>query len=184
MALEEVVVKVVLGYRVRNGLVWRRGPRECEGREPVGWRMVAEIAALARTARRRSESGGRASTRSPASIVGHEGGMIGAEYLWGLRRRMRRVLAGCRRLIVGGGNRDLMRAGLGDWMEFDCEGRESDTVLVAAGILVLGRHTRTVAAHFEADTGALGCESLWVSVKSRSSKKWILPGGAPLGPGV
>ena len=35
-ALEAALVKVVLGCIVRNGLVWKEGPRECEGKELVG----------------------------------------------------------------------------------------------------------------------------------------------------
>ena len=100
------------------------------------------------------------STRSRASIVVCEVGMIGAGCLWGLRRKRRRVLADCRRLIVGGGNRNLMRLGPGYRMVFGCEDRESDVVVAAAGTVVLDRHMDPVAAHFEVDTVALGCESL------------------------
>lgn len=45
-------MKVVLGCMVRNGLVLKEGPQECEGKELVGWRMLVEIAALAHTVRR------------------------------------------------------------------------------------------------------------------------------------
>lgn len=92
--------------------------------------------------------------------------MIEAGYLWGLRRKMRRVLVGCRRLIVGGGNRDLMMADLGYRMVFGCENPGLDTVVAAAGMVVLGRHIRTVAAHFEVDTVALACESLSLLVET------------------
>lgn len=86
--------------------------------------------------------------------------MIGAGCLWGLRRKMRRALADCRRLIVGGGNRDLMRVDPGYRMVFGCEDRELDIVIAVAGMVVLDRHMKTVGAHSELDTAALGCVSL------------------------
>lgn len=100
------------------------------------------------------------SIRFRASIVGFEVGMLVAGCLWGLRRKMRRVLADCRRLIVGGGNRGLMRAGPDYRMVFGCENRELDIVIAAVGTAVLERHMKTVAARFGVDTVALACESL------------------------
>lgn len=102
------------------------------------------------------------STRSRPLIVVCELGMIGAECLWGLRRKMRRVLADCRTWIVGGGNRNLMGAGPGYQMLFGYEDCELDIVLAAAGMVVLDRHMKMVAARFELGTAALGCESLWL----------------------
>ena len=100
------------------------------------------------------------STRSPPSILAYEVGMIGADCLSGLHRKMRRVLAGCRRLIVGGANRDLMTADPGYWMVFGREDREMHIVVAAAGMVLLDCHMKMVAAHFEVDTVALGYESL------------------------
>lgn len=122
--------------------------------------MVVEIAALAHRARLLLESGVMVSTRFRASIVGYEVGMIGAGCLWGLRRKMRKALADCHRLIVGGGNRGLRRAGPGYRMVFDCEDPELDIVLAAAGMVVLDQHMKKVGVHFEVETVALECESL------------------------
>lgn len=58
---------------------------------------------------------------------------------------------------------DLTRADAGCLMVFDCGDPEVDIVVVAAaaaGMVVLDRHMRTVAVHFEVDTVALECESL------------------------
>ena len=93
-------------------------------------------------------------------MVACEVGTIGAEFLWGLRRKMRRVLAGCHTLIVGGANSGLMRADRGCWMVFDREDPELNIVVAAAEMVALDRHMERVAAHFEVDTVALGCESL------------------------
>ena len=41
-----------------------------------------------------------------------------------------------------------------------CENRDLGIVVDAIGVLVLERHMKMVAVHFEADTVALGCESL------------------------
>ena len=100
------------------------------------------------------------STRSQASIVGYEVDMGGADCLWGLRRKMRKALADCHRLTVGGGNRGLRRADPGYRMVFDCEDPEFDIVVAAAGMVVLDQHTRTVGIHFEVEIVALGCEIL------------------------
>ena len=112
--------------------------------------------------------------------------MFGAGCLWGLRRKMKIILVGCRTLIVVGGSKDLMRADV-DWPTLsECEDREMDIVAVAAGERVaLDRHMRMVAAHFEVDTVLLEGESLllWVS-KMEFLGSCSLPGGAPLGPGV
>lgn len=54
---------------------------------------------------------------------------------------------------------DLTRADAGCLMVFDCGDPEVD-IVVAAGMVVLDRHMRTVAVHFEVDTVALECESL------------------------
>ena len=56
MALEEVLVKVVLGYTPRNGSASREGPPASEGMELAGWRILLEaleMLAFAHTARRR-----------------------------------------------------------------------------------------------------------------------------------
>ena len=45
-------------------------------------------------------------------------------------------------------------------MVFGCEDRDLDIVVDAVGVRVLERHMKMVAVHFEADTVALGCESL------------------------
>lgn len=55
---------------------------------------------------------------------------------------------------------DLTRADAGWLMLSGCGGRGADIVLAAAGVVVLGRHMKTVAVHFEVDTAVLGCESL------------------------
>lgn len=86
--------------------------------------------------------------------------MTGVGYLWGLRRKTMRVLAGYRMWIVGGGNRDLMRADLGYRKVFGYAHREVDTVVAAAGMVVVDRRMKMVEAHFEVDTAALGCENL------------------------
>lgn len=98
--------------------------------------------------------------RSRASIVGYELGMLGAGCLRSLRRKMRKVLAGCRRLIAGGGNRGLMRAEPGYRMVFGCEHLELDTALAAAAMVMLDRHMKTVEVHFGVDTVVWGYESL------------------------
>lgn len=104
-------------------------------------------------------------THFQASIVAYEVGMSAAEYLWGLHTRMRIVLVGCRTSIAVGESRDLMRAGAGYLTVSGCEDPEVDIVVVvvvvaAAETVVLGRHMRKVAAHFEVDTVALVRESL------------------------
>ena len=71
-------------------------------------------------------------TRSQASVVGHELGMFGAECRWGLRRRMRITLAGCRTLIAVDGSRGLMMAGGECPTLSGCESPEVDTVAAAA----------------------------------------------------
>ena len=86
--------------------------------------------------------------------------MSGAGYLWGLHTRMRIILVGYRRLIAVGGNRDLLRGDAGCLMVSDYEDPEVDIVVAAAEIVVLDRHMRTAAAHFEVDIAALECESL------------------------
>ncbi len=53
------------------------------------------------------------STRSLASIAGYEVGMLAVGCLWGLRRRMKRVLVGYHMLIAVGGSTDLMTAAAG-----------------------------------------------------------------------
>ena len=117
-------------------------PLGCEGKEPVGWRVLLEIAALDRTARRLWASGERVNTRSQASLVGDAVGMFAAECPWGLRRRMRIILAGCRTLIVVDGNRDLMMAGAECLTVSGCGSPEVDTVVAAAAAekLVPDRH--------------------------------------------
>ena len=45
-------------------------------------------------------------------------------------------------------------------MVFGCENRDLDIAVDAIGVLELERHMKLVAVHFEADTVALGCESL------------------------
>lgn len=86
--------------------------------------------------------------------------MSAAGYLWGLRTRMRIILVDCRKLIAVGENRDLMRADAGCLTVSDYEGPEMDIVVAAAEMVVLDRHMRTAAAHFEVDIVALECEGL------------------------
>ena len=93
--------------------------------------------------------------------------MTGVGCLWGLRTKTMRVLVGCRMSIVGGGNRDLMRVGLDYRKVSGCEDREVDIVaavvvvaVAAVGMVVVDRRMKTVEAHFEEGTAALGCESL------------------------
>lgn len=100
------------------------------------------------------------SIRSRAWNVGYGVGVIGADYRWDLRRKMRRVLADYRKLTVDGGNRDLTMADHDYRMVFGCEDRELDIVLAAGGMVVLGRRMKMVVARFEVDTVALGCGSL------------------------
>lgn len=103
-------------------------------------------------------------THSQPSIVAYEVGMSAAECLWGLHTRMRIVLVGCRTLIAVDESRDLMRAGAGCLTVTGCEDPELDIVVAAAAAetVVLGLHMRKVAAHFEVDTVALVCESLFL----------------------
>ena len=125
--------------------------------------MVLEILALAHTPLRLWGSRGEVNIRSRASIGGHEVGMSGAGYLWGLRTRTRTILEGCRKLIAVGGNRDLMRADAEYLTVSDYEHPEVDIVVVvaaAAEMVVLDRRMRTAAAHFEVDIVALDCEDL------------------------
>ena len=136
------------------------GPRGYEGKEVVGWRMVPEFAALAHTALVLWESGGRVSNRSPASNVEYEVGVIESECRWGLRRKMRRVLADYRRLIVDDENRDLLMADPDFRMVFGYEDRGLDTVVAAGWMAVLDRRMKMVVGRFEGDIVALGCESL------------------------
>ena len=129
--------------------------------EPLGWRMVLEIAAPVHTAHPLKEIGGRVNNHSQALIVGYEVGMSAAECLSGLHTRMRIILVGCRTLIAVDASRDRMRAGAGCLTVPDCEDREVGIVAAAAAeMVVLDRHMRTVAVHFEVDTVALECESL------------------------
>ena len=80
-------------------------------------------------------------TRSQASLVGDEVGMFGAECPWGLRTRMKIILAGCRTLIVVDASRDLMMAGAECLTVSGCESPERDTVAAAAAEKsVLDRH--------------------------------------------
>lgn len=51
-ALEEVLVKVLLGCTLRNGPASREGLLECGGKEPLGSRTVLEIAVFVHMARR------------------------------------------------------------------------------------------------------------------------------------
>ena len=110
---------------------------------PVGSRTLLEMPALDHTARPRWVSGETVNTRSQASLVGDEVDTFGAECRWGLRRRMRIVLVGCRTLIVVDGNRDLMMAGAECLTLSGCESPELDTVVVVAAAaeeVVLDRH--------------------------------------------
>ena len=70
--------------------------------------------------------------------------MFGAERRWGLRRRMRIILAGCRTSIVVDGSRDLMMVGAECLTVSGCESLEVDTVVVVAAAadekLVPDRH--------------------------------------------
>ena len=70
--------------------------------------------------------------------------MFAVECGWGLRRRMRIILAGCRTLIVVDGSRDPMMAGAECPTISGCESPELDTVVVvvvaAAENLVPDRH--------------------------------------------
>lgn len=100
------------------------------------------------------------STRSPASIVEDEVGVIESECRWGLRRKKRKVLADYRRLIVDGENKDLLMAGPGFRMVSGYEDRGLDIVVAAGEMAVLGRRMKMVVARFEEDTVALRCESL------------------------
>lgn len=50
MGLEAEAVKVVLDCTERSGLALTEGPLGFGGKEPVGWRMVPDFAALAHTA--------------------------------------------------------------------------------------------------------------------------------------
>lgn len=63
---------------VRNGLVWREGPRESEGKELVDWSMLVALAELVRTVRHLWESEGWVNIRSLAAIVEFGGGMTEA----------------------------------------------------------------------------------------------------------
>ena len=120
-------------------------------------------------------SGGKASTRSQASIVARVVGMSGAGYLWDLHRMMRIILAGYRKLIAVGESMDLMRVDAGYLTLFDCEDHEVDIVVVAvvvavavavaAEMTVLGRHMKTVVVRFEADIVASASESLPLLVR-------------------
>ena len=100
------------------------------------------------------------SIRSRASIVEYEVRVIGTDCLWGLRRKMKRVLADYRTLIVDGENRGLMMADPGFRMVYGCEDPGLDIVLAVGEMVVLDRHMKTVVARFGEDTVALGCESL------------------------
>ena len=71
-------------------------------------------------------------TRSRASLVGDEVGMSAVECRWGLRRRMRIILAGCRTWIVVDGSRDPMMAAAECLTVSGCENPELDTVVVVA----------------------------------------------------
>ena len=66
--------------------------------------------------------------------------MVGAGCPWGLHRRMRIILAGCRTLIVVDGSRDLMMAGADYLTVSGCESPEVDTVVAAAENLLPDRH--------------------------------------------
>ena len=191
------MTEAVLDCTARSGLVRTEARWGCEGMVLVGWHTVPVhvLAALPRTRHRRWWSGGRASTRFRASTVAREVGRSEVGYRWGSRRKMRIILAGYRTLIAVGGSRGLMRVDVGYLTVSCCEGHEVSiaavavavavvVVVVAAETMKFDRHMKMVAAHFEVDTEALECESLPSLVKVKSSAEWVIPGGAPLGPGV
>ena len=91
--------------------------------------------------------------------------MFGAGYLSDLRRMMRIILAGYRKLIAVGGSTDLMRVDAGYLTLFGCEDHEVDIVVAAAEMAVLDRYMKTVVAQSEADIVASTSESLPSSVR-------------------
>ena len=104
---------------------------------------VAMVVGVPRLGSRR-----RASIRLMVGIAAYGEDWLMVGRLWDWRRRMWRALAGCCRLIGGGGYRGLKRAEAHSRMVCGCEGRWVGIEVAIAGMVVLGWHMKRVERCF------------------------------------
>ena len=113
---------------------------------------VAQVAGVRRLGSRR-----RANSRLAAGTAACGEDWLMVEHLWDSRRRTWKALAGCCKLIGGGGCRDLKRGEARFRTVCGCEGRWVGIEVAIAGMGVLDRRRRRAGRCFGVDIEVLEC---------------------------